>query len=390
MSITRMLVFLTVVSGLTAAIHYYLWARLVRDPTWPAPWSATATWALVLLGVSMPLSMMMVRLLPKDVLAPISWVVFTWMGVMFLLLVLLVPADLAKWATILADRFRDVGQADPGRREFLARLVGGGVAAGGLGLSAVALYSGLRPVDVKNVSVPTPRLSRAFDGFRVVQMTDIHVGPTIGRAFVEELVAKTNALEPDLIAITGDLVDGSVAQLGDAVGLLGQLRAKHGVFFVTGNHEYYSGADEWIAFLRSVGVRVLRNESVRIEREGASLLVAGVDDWTAAGFGGDHGPNLQKALADRRPDEPVLLLAHQPKQIVEAAARGVSLQISGHTHGGQIFPFNYLVKLQQPYVNGLHSHEGTQLYVSNGTGYWGPPMRLAMPAEITHLELRVA
>jgi len=220
---------------------------------------------------------------------------------------------------------------------------------------------------------------------KIVQLTDIHVGPTIGRTFMDDLVRKTNALEPDVIAITGDLVDGSVAELAEHVAPLAGLRARHGVYFCTGNHEYYSGADDWIAHLGTLGIDVLRNEHRVIEHEGARLAIAGVHDWTSGQFG--HATDVSAALDGKDADVPVVLLAHQPKHIDEAADHGVALQLSGHTHGGQIFPFNYLVGLDQPYVKGLHDHRGTQLYVSSGTGYWGPPMRLAVPAEITELTL---
>jgi predicted MPP superfamily phosphohydrolase len=189
-----------------------------------------------------------------------------------------------------------------------------------------------------------------------------------------------------MVVITGDLVDGSVAELEPHVEPLKRLRAKDGVYFVTGNHEYYSGANAWIAHLESLGIRVLRNERVPIRGEHGFDL-AGVDDWTAHQFGGEHGMNLEKALSGRDPDRAVVLLAHQPKAIVEAGARGVDLQLSGHTHGGQLFPFNFLVGLQQPYVAGLHDHGATKIYVSRGTGYWGPPMRVGAPAEITRIEL---
>jgi predicted MPP superfamily phosphohydrolase len=198
-----------------------------------------------------------------------------------------------------------------------------------------------------------------------------------------------NALEPDVVAITGDLVDGSVRELAGAIAPLAGLRAKHGVFFVTGNHEYYSGATEWIAYLRTLGVRVLRNERVALEVGGATAIdVAGVDDASARRSGvPGHRMDVEGALAGRDPERVLVLLAHQPKAIVKAAAHGVDLQLSGHTHGGQIWPWGCLVKLDQPYVSGLHRHESTQVYVSAGTGYWGPPMRLMAPAEITRLEL---
>jgi hypothetical protein len=201
------------------------------------------------------------------------------------------------------------------------------------------------------------------------------------------VVEKVNALEADAIVITGDLVDGPLSALREHVAPLADLRAKHGVYFVTGNHEYYAGADEWIAELRSLGIHVLRNERVSLGDGEHSFDLAGVDDWTAARFGSGHGPNLDKALEGRDASRELVLLAHQPKQIREAAEKGVGLQISGHTHGGQIFPWHALVKLDQPYLAGLSKHGDTQIYVSRGTGYWGPPIRVGAPSEITLLEI---
>jgi predicted MPP superfamily phosphohydrolase len=228
-----------------------------------------------------------------------------------------------------------------------------------------------------------------MDGFKIVQLTDIHVGPTIGRGFVEELVSKVAALAPDVIAITGDLVDGSVEALREHVAPLADLRAKQGVFFVTGNHEYYSGVDAWIAELRRIGVRVLRNERVELRgKDGADAIdLAGIDDASAHGNG--HGPDLEKAVRGRDPNRPLVLLAHQPKQIADAERHGVALQLSGHTHGGQIWPFSLAVLLQQPFVQGLHRRGDVQIYVSPGTGYWGPPMRVGTQCEITEITLRV-
>jgi predicted MPP superfamily phosphohydrolase len=250
------------------------------------------------------------------------------------------------------------------------------------------MRSALGPVAVRRVPVTLSRLPRELDGTTLVQLTDIHLGPTIGRAFIEEIVARTNALNPDIIAITGDLVDGSVADLADAVAPLRALRARHGVFFVTGNHEYFSGAGPWISELSRLGIRCLRNERVSIGQGPASFELAGVDDRSGGRFGeAGHGEDLQKALAGVDPSRELVLLAHQPKSIFQAARFGVGLQVSGHTHGGQIWPFNFIVRLQQPFVAGLHRHGGAQIYVSRGTGYWGPPMRFGAPAEITQLVL---
>jgi predicted MPP superfamily phosphohydrolase len=258
----------------------------------------------------------------------------------------------------------------------------------GAALAGFAVWSAGRGPKVKDVEVPMAKLPPGADGMTIVQLTDIHVGPTIGREYIEELVRRTNALEPDVIAITGDLVDGSVAQLGEAVAPLAQLRARYGVYFVTGNHEYYAGAVSWVRYLETLGIRVLRNERVTIGDGEHVIDLAGVDDWHATG--GGHGPDLPRALAGRDRRRACVLLAHQPKQIGEAAALGVDLQLSGHTHGGQIWPFGYLVYLQQPYIAGLVRHAGAWLYVSRGSGWWGPPMRLNAPSEITRVVLRAA
>jgi hypothetical protein len=217
------------------------------------------------------------------------------------------------------------------------------------------------------------------------------VGSVLGRRFVERVVERTNALRPDLVAIVGDLVDGTPATIGLAVEPLSRLRAPYGVFFVTGNHEYYSGVEEWLAHLPRLGLRVLANERVEVgDRSpgGARFDLAGVNDWHAGRFGEERGPDLGRALAGRSLDRALVLLAHQPAQIEEASRAGVGLQLSGHTHGGQMWPFGAMVGLQQPYVSGLHRHGlVTQIYVSRGTGFWGPPIRVFAPAEITTIVL---
>jgi hypothetical protein len=390
MSLTRVAIFLSIVLTVSSGIHYYLWARLVRDMAWPAATHRGLTALLISLAVLLPASFILMRVVPvaRSLQSPIMWVLYTWMGLMFCLFVLLIPADIVRGVGWLIERVSGA-PVDPARRLFLARLFGGAVGLGGLGMAGWGLYSASRPVAVKPLDVAVPGLPAAFAGFRIVQMTDIHVGPTIGREFIDQLVARTNSLNPDMVAITGDLVDGSVESLGEFLAPLRELRARHGVYFVTGNHEYFSGADEWVTHLRSLGVTVLRNERVTLEQDGAAVDLAGIDDPTGASFSGG-GSDLARALAGRDPARPVILLAHQPKSAIEAAEHGVSLQLSGHTHGGQIFPFNYLVKLQQPFVAGLHRLKDTLVYVSPGTGYWGPPMRVGVPAEITDITLRTA
>jgi predicted MPP superfamily phosphohydrolase len=388
MSLSRALIMLSVLLGISGSVHYYFWARLVRDTKLPPPWNRILAIALVVLAVLSVSWILLVRFVPRDIGAPALWLTFTWFGVMFFLFVLLVPADLIRVLTGLGMRVGG-SAADPARREFMSRVMGTVVGVGAFGLSGMAAYTGLRSVAIKKVPVVLARLPRALSGYRIVQMTDIHVGPTIGQTFIEELVQKSNALDPDMVVITGDLVDGRVSELGKFCEPLRKLRSRDGVYFVTGNHEYYSGVDEWIAFLQTVGIRVLRNERVSIRGQGGFDL-AGIDDFRAGDFGNGHGPDLSKALTGRDPSRSLVLLAHQPKAVVEAAENNVDLQLSGHTHGGQLFPFNYLVALEQPFVAGLHRKKDTQVYVSCGTGYWGPPMRLGIPAEITEIELRSA
>jgi hypothetical protein len=386
MSVTRVLVALTVLSSVLFGVHYYLWARLVRDPGLPSPWNGVATTALAVLGVSSIVGFLLTRFAPRGVSSPIMWVVYVWLGVMFFLFMVLVASDLVLGAVALArlaHLLPAAGTVDADRRQTLARIVAGGVSAAALGLSGFGMASALGQVAIKRVRIPLAKLPAGTPPYRVVQLSDIHVGPTIGREFVADVVARVNALEPDCIVITGDLVDGSVAELGPLAAPLAGLHAKDGVFFVTGNHEYYSGVDEWLAFLTGQGIRVLRNERVSV----GPLDLAGVDDWSAKGFGKGHGQDVPRALEGRDTSKPIVLLAHQPQTIAEAESLGVDLQLSGHTHGGQMYPWKYAVELVTPYVGGLYRHKSAALYVSRGTGYWGPPMRVGAPAEITHLEL---
>lgn len=376
-----MLVTLLVASVVLGSAHRYVWGRLVRDGAWPRPWRRAGTIAVVTLFVLLLGGFVVARLLPREVASPFMWVAYTWLGFLFFLVLSLALADLVRFAAVRLRR-RPV---DASRRLALARLLAAAAGAVGLGTGVAALAGGLASIAVKRVRVAIDRLPSSSRGFRIVQITDVHVGPTIGRGFVEELVSRINALEPDVIAITGDLVDGTVAHLAEHVAPLADLRAKHGVYFVTGNHEYYSGADAWIAHLRALGIRVLRNERVAIGgAEGFDL--AGIDDHSSDAFPG-HGSDLARALHGRDTERACVLLAHQPKGIDLADRLGVDLQLSGHTHGGQIFPWNLAVRLQQPFVAGLHKLQRAQIYVSRGTGYWGPPMRLGAPAEITEIEL---
>ena len=322
------------------------------------------------------------------------WPAYIWMGVMFLFLVGLTSADLGRLLMALARRVVGTGGVRPdladlaARRTFLARSVASGVSLVVAGLTVAAIRSARGPIGVRRVRVRLDRLPRAQDGFTIVQITDVHVGATIGRGFIEDIVRRTNALGADLVAITGDLVDGGVPQLRHLVEPLANLRARHGVFFVTGNHEYFSDPVGWLNELPRLGIRVLRNERISIGNGNGSFDLAGVDDRSAVHYGGlDTREALTQALAGRDPQRELILLAHQPRMLFDADPFNVGLQLSGHTHGGQVWPFGYLVRLQQPFIAGLHRRGNSQIYVSCGTGYWGPPMRLAAPPEITEIRL---
>ena len=245
-----------------------------------------------------------------------------------------------------------------------------------------------RTARVRRVDVAIAGLPSTLEGFRIAQVSDLHVGPTIKRRYVEAIVRKVNALDADLVALTGDFVDGSVAALADHVAPLARLRSREGSFFVTGNHEYYSGAAAWVAEMRRLGITALMNEHVVVRRGDAALVVAGVTDFGAGHFDRSQASDPHAALAGSPAEAAVkLLLAHQPRSASAAEAAGFDLQLSGHTHGGQFWPWNLFVRLQQPFTAGLHRWRRMWVYTSRGTGYWGPPKRFGAPSEITLLRL---
>ena len=383
------LIFLTVIALVAGGSHYFLWARLVRATSLEAPWRSLVTALIVAGALVMPASLIVHQLVDAPWSRALAFVGYVWMGLAFFLLIGLGAADLLHLGDRLFASLRSL-EPNPERRVFLARTLGGGVAALSAVAGTTALRSALTEAKLVDVRIALKKLPKSMHGLTIVQISDLHVGPTIRSDVVEALVARVNALQPDVVVLTGDLVDGSVAALSPEMTAFKNLQSRHGVFLVTGNHEYYSGVDEWIAWWRQQGVTVLRNERVTIGVGADVIDIAGVDDWHAERFGKGHGHDMPKAMAGRDADRAVVLLAHQPKSIAEAATHGVDLQLSGHTHGGQLWPFSYLVGLQQPYVAGLAQHKDTQIYVSRGTGYWGPPMRLGAPSELTRIVLQAA
>lgn len=276
---------------------------------------------------------------------------------------------------------QEVLPAAPSRRLFVSRVVGGAAAAAAVGTVGYGTYGVLRGPRVKRVTVPLAKLPRAAHGYRIAVVSDIHLGPVLGRGFAQKVVDTINGTQPDLIAVVGDLVDGSVKDLGPAAAPLRQLRARQGAFFVTGNHEYFSGAEQWVEEVRRLGLHPLEN--ARTELPWFDL--AGVND--IAGESDGQGPDFAKALDDRDTTRACVLLAHQPVQIHDAVKHGVDLQLSGHTHGGQLFPGNLIAAAANPTLAGLDRYGDTQLYVSRGAGAWGPPTRVGAPSDITVIEL---
>ncbi|MFE2248115.1 metallophosphoesterase [Streptomyces lavendulae] len=289
-----------------------------------------------------------------------------------------VPGGLA---TAEASQAGGVGGVPLSRRVFVARVAGGAAAAAALATVGTGTYGVLRGPRVKRVQVPLARLPRAAHGFRIAVVSDVHLGPVLGRAHTQRIVDTVNRTQPDLIAVVGDLVDGSVHDLGPAAEPLRLLRSRLGSYFVTGNHEYFSGARQWVDHVRELGLTPLENA----RRELPHFDLAGVNDVQGESEG--QGPDFRAALGDRDRSRTAVLLAHQPVVIHDAVRHGVDLQLSGHTHGGQLWPGNYLAELPNPTVAGLERYGDTQLYVSRGAGAWGPPVRVGAPSDITVVEL---
>jgi len=369
--------------GLLVQGHVYLASRLVLEPGVPDPWRSAALVAIALLGSTLVLQPIRERLLPPVRLRWLAWSASLWMGFCFLSISLLLATDLLLWFAGSIAFAATALPAEPGH----AGLRAAGVTLLSLLAGGAALREGLRPPRLVRTGFEIASWPRALDGFRIVQISDIHIGPILDRRFARHLVERVNALEPDLVAVTGDLVDGSARHLAEEVAPFADLDARHGVFFVTGNHDHLSHAPSWVEEVTKLGMRALRNERVRIGDDDAGFDLMGVDDHHGDMIGGGSS-DLDAAVAGRDPAQPAVLLAHDPSTFRRARHADIDLQISGHTHGGQIWPFRYMVRLVIPWVAGAYRDGRAQLYVSRGTGFWGPPMRLFAPAEITVITLR--
>lgn len=393
------MIFLLLLGVPVALGHLYLWRRLVVDTTLPrTAGRRIGTVAIVAAFLVLMSALVVTRRVPPEYGKFFAWPGFVWLAVLFYLAIALGIAEVPR--RILLRRVAAAPVAvgagpepvepvevvpDPSRRLFISRSVaiGSGIAAGGV--VGYGMTQALGAPQLLNVPVTLDKLRPSLSGFRIAVVSDIHLGPLLGRSHTERIVRMINEQEADLVAIVGDLVDGTVAELGEAAAPLRDLVSRHGSFFVTGNHEYFSGHEQWIAELDRLGVNPLRNEGLTVA---GGIDVVGVNDITGKSY--DDGPDFGRALAKRDPNNPVVLLSHQPVQVTDASSHGVDLQLSGHTHGGQMVPFNLFVPLQQPSTAGLSKVDDTWLYTSRGAGFWGPPVRVGAPPDITMIELRSA
>ena len=394
--------------AITALLHVYIGARLLPVAgAWlfmpSLPWVIGAL--LVLSALLMPLGLIGSRFAKGPLATVLTWAGLLFMGLFSSVLVLTVARDAVLAILWLANLAAPDQLPLPAIRIWSAQAV----PALGLLITALGFLNARRTAAVVRVDVPIQGLPSALQGFTFAQLSDIHVGPTIKKAYLQRIVDKVNTLDVDAVAITGDLVDGQVPELAEHVAPLADLRSRHGSFFVTGNHEYYAGAGPWIAELRRIGLRVLLNEHIvlhhgkntgpyrgrKLDADAqddsqmmAPLVLAGVTDYTAHHFDPAQRSDAKAALEGAPAASPLrVLLAHQPRSAAAAADAGFDLQLSGHTHGGQFYPWNLFVPMQQPYTAGLHRLKNMWVYTSRGTGYWGPPKRFGAPSEITLLTL---
>jgi uncharacterized protein len=373
-----LLIFVAVIVLVIALIHFYLWKRLALGKA-----RRIGAYVATVLALLIPATLIGTR---TGHLQWLAWPGYLWLALMFYLLVVLIVLEIPRAAIQLWWRAKKPKEPEEPindeRRLLLARstaIVAGLTAAS---ITGYGVRTALGPPRINRWQTPMAKLPRAMDGTRLAVVSDIHLGPLTGTRHVGRIVDLINSVQADIVCVVGDLVDGSVAELGRFARPLADIESRYGSYFVTGNHEYYSGFAPWVEEVASLGVRPLRNERVEI----GGLDLAGVNDLGGTQY--DDGPDFGKALGNRDVQRPVILMAHQPAAAHQAAPFGVDLQVSGHTHGGQMAPFNLLVKLEQPIVSGYGDVDGVPVYVTNGAGFWGPPVRVGAPPQVTVIELR--
>ena len=368
---------------LSVLLHFYIGARIA--PALPGAWGGAVLGVLLVASaLLMPMGLMSRRFARGPAADRLALAGLLFMGLFSSLFVLTLLRDAALLVAAIAAALSPALAAGQWLRQDTAIAV----TLLGLAVTLFGYFNARRTAAVVRVDVPIAGLPAALQGFTIAQISDIHVGPTIKKPYLDGIVDSVNRLNADAVAITGDLVDGSVLELRPHVAPLSRLASTHGSFFVTGNHEYYSGASAWMAELQRLGVQVLQNRHVVLQQAGETLVLAGVSDWSAHHFDESHRSDAQAAMAGAPSGAGAkVLLAHQPRSAQAAAQAGFDLQLSGHTHGGQFLPWNFFVRFQQPFTSGLHRLGAMWVYVSRSTGYWGPPKRLGAPSEITLIRL---
>ena len=325
----------------------------------------------------------------SKIIDKISMIGYTSLGFFTLSFTLLLAKDfLFQFFYLVNSFFNDQQIVDESKRNFIKKSVSIGIIGLTGSATAYGFYKARKGPQVIKEDIFLKNLPPEFENYKIAQISDLHVGPTIKRPYVEKVFDTIANVNPDMLAVTGDLVDGSVENLRSDLEPFKDMIAKDGTFFVTGNHEYYSGVDRWLDETDRLGMSNLVNSKTMIKKQGSEICIAGITDFRAHQIKGSHRSNPKQALDNVRNNVPKIVLAHQPNSIYLVHDAGADLQLSGHTHGGQFVPFNFPTKLANAYLAGLHDHKGTQIYVNRGTGYWGPPLRLGIPSEITEITLK--
>ena len=384
------IIFLTVL-GL---MHGYVGWRIFKGLDIKANYKILAI-ALVVIFTLLPVLPIAFRYIgyESSLLDVLSLIGYTGLGFFFLTFLLFITKDIAtkSWSIISSffpSNIKQQKTIDLEKRQFLQKSLSVGILTLVGPTTAYGYYSARKGPSVINQTIFLNDLPDEFENFTIAQISDLHVGPTIKKPYVEKVLNQISIINPDLIAITGDLIDGSIDYLKKDLEPLSEMIANYGTYFVTGNHEYYSGAEKWLDETDRMGFTNLVNEHDLISINNETITLAGVTDFRAHQIIPSHKSNPKNALRGSTDQKVKILLAHQPSSIFKANEAGYDFQISGHTHGGQFWPFTYPTKKANPYLSGLHNHNGTQIYVNSGTGYWGPPLRLGVPSEITLFKLK--
>lgn len=395
--------FIFIPIGILTFLYGFVGWRLLSPLHLSNPWKLLA-WLIVLVFAAFPVAsiFMLLTRVEGTISDVVAWLAYLSLGFASILFFFLIVKDVAVFGSFLFGKVQGIfvsetvasttgsglGDNGEGRRQLLWTSVNLAILGLAGSMTGCGVVQARSRINTERVSIPLKRLTSSFEGFRIVQVSDVHVGPTIKGDFVEEIVNRVNEMKPDMIVITGDLVDGSVEYLSRDVAPLSRLEAPFGKYFVTGNHEYYSGVFSWVEKMKELGFDVLLNEHRMINRNGSTIVLGGVTDFRAEQNVPEHKTDPIASLKGAPKADANILLAHQPVSVYRASRAGYDLQLSGHTHGGQYFPFSKLIGIAQPFIAGLYQYEKTWLYVNRGTGYWGPPIRLGSPAEITEITLK--